>query len=180
MVLLWMHIVCMILILLFSLFYSLNLILTPKSSIIIKVICIMVLLAVLYIGVNRNTYLPFLGYAAMPPSVFIEGSPKDASNEAIIRVDAPNGSKVVYWAATDSGNDTIAANPYIAYGDYSNSGVAIVENKRALLHFHCPDRYNVNKYTIDKHVHYRVIEVNNPIMSPVYTKYVRCREANNT
>ena len=180
MMLLWIHILSIFFVVLFALFYSLNLIMTPKTSIFIKVFCILVLLCVLYVGVNRNTYLPFLGYAAMPPNLFTESSPKDATNEAIIRVEAPDGSKVVYWAAMSTGDEY--KNPYAAYGDYSNSGVAFVMNKRALLRFHCPDRYNVASvgsvgHVIDKHVHYRIIEANNAIMSPVYTKFVRCREA---
>jgi hypothetical protein len=178
--LLWIHILSIFLVLSFALFYSLNLIMTPKTSIFIKVFSILVLLSVLYVGVNRNTYLPFLGYTAMPPSLFIESSPKNATNEAIIRVEAPDGSKVVYWAAMSTGDEY--KNPFAAYGDYSNSGVAIVVNKRALLRFNCPDRYNIGSIgstgnIIDKHVHYRIIETGNAIMSPVYTKFVGCREA---
>jgi hypothetical protein len=140
-----------------------------------KLIAVIILLCALYIAVNRNTYLPFLGYAVVPPSMFLDVfEPRDATQEIVLHVDAPDGTKVVYWAADNSKKDIIQANPMVAYGDYTNSGISIVIDRKTVIHFRCPDKYKAGTSIINKHIHYRIILPNSPLMSPVHTKYVYC------
>lgn len=92
--------------------------------------------------------------------------------------DYPNGSKVIYWSANpkkDNNKDYIYENPKDAYGNYNNSGVAIINNKKATLHIHCPNKYKVPVAgVLDKHIHYRVAIVDNPILTDVRTTYIKC------
>ena len=175
---LWFHMIFIILVLLFAFLYSLVLLNDPKIYTIFKLIAIIVLIAVIYLGSNRNIYLPFLGYTIMPPSFFNkEITPQGATDTLTIKLnDIPNDTKIIYWAAISSDKDKIHPNPYLAYGDYSNAGVTTVKDNQAILYFHCPDKYNVGtfKKTLNKHIHYRLMKPNNPILSPVYTQYVEC------
>ncbi len=134
---------------------------------------------VIYLGTNKNLYLPFLGYAALPPILFQkELTPSGATETVTLTLNnIPNDTKIVYWAATSSKDkNTIHPNPVEAYGDYSNTGITTVKNNKAILYFNCPDRYNVGtfKKTLNKHIHYRLIYPNSPMLSPVYTQYVKC------
>ena len=136
---------------------------------------VIIILCAIYIAVNRNTYLPFLGYAAVPPSMFLNTfQPTEATEELMLTLDVPDGTKVVYWAANNSKTDIIQINPTIAYANYNNSGISTVMDKKAIIRFNCPDKYKAGAMTISKHIHYRLVFPNSPLMSPVYTKYVSC------
>ena len=89
--------------------------------------------------------------------------------------DYEDGTKVIYWASNNTG--FVINNPYDAYKGFSNSGLAIVKNKRADIRIYCPDKYKVNKaFTIalSKHFHYRIISKDSGFISPVQTFYVDC------
>jgi len=176
---LWIYMISIVLILIFAFLYSLSLLTNPKVYTIFKLKAVIVLIAIIYVGLNRNLYLPFLGYAAMPPSLFDkEVTPQGATDTLTIKLnDVPDDTKIIYWAAVSSNNkDIIHPNPIEAYGDYSNAGITTVKDNQAILYFYCPDRYNVGpfKKTLNKHVHYRLIKPNDPIISPVYTQFVKC------
>ena len=171
----WLHIICIFLVLSFTIFYCIYAIVSQKMSIYTKFISVVVLLCAMYVALNRNTYLPFLGYTALPPSMFLDVfEPRDATQEIVLDVDAPDGTKVVYWAANNSKKDAVHVNPMVAYSDYSNSGIAVVMKKKAVVRFRCPDKYKAGMSIINKHIHYRLVVPNSPLMSPVYTKYVYC------
>lgn len=175
----WLHIILIVLVLLFALLYSLMILLDSKSLSISKVFAVIIMIAAIYLGTNRNMYLPFLGYTALPPSLFDkEVTPSGATETLNIKLDnVPNDTKIIYWAATGSKDkDVVKSNPTEAYGDYGNAGVTTVKDNKAVLYFHCPDRYNVGLFqkTLNKHVHYRLVRPNNPIISPVYTQNVTC------
>jgi len=176
----WIHIISMIIILGFAVIYSLLIIFAPNIYAFIKLFCIIVLIAAIYKGIDKNTYLPFLGYTAIPPSLFTrELVPQGA--QTTITVDLPkvdDGCYVVYWAALSSKEkDVIQPDPFEAYGDFSNVGITSVRNHKAVMHFKCPDKYNVGsvfKKTLPQHLHYRIIAPNSAIMTPVQTAFFEC------
>ncbi len=169
----WIHIFSIIIILFFSIFYSVYIILYPNVYLIIKFIAFIILICSIYIALNRNTYLPFLGYSVFPSKLLNnEVSPLNANLTGILDIDEIDNTIIVYWGAMNKGH--IHNNPKEAYGDYSNSGIAFVKNKKATIKFNCPDNYIVG-YDVKKHIHYRIIKPNSIMMSPVYKKEVYCK-----
>jgi len=174
----WLHIIAIILVLSFASVHSIYIIMCKGMPVIAKMIAIIILIAIFYLAVNRNVYLPFLGYCAMPPSLFAdEKRPANAHDTLVLEFDddVPCGTRVIYWGAMQSKDkNVIKADPFEAYGNYLNSGIAIVKAKKATIHYLCPDKYRVGGSTVDRHIHYRLVKPNSPIISPVYTKYVKC------
>jgi len=107
----------------------------------------------------RDLFLPFLGNSAFPTSVLLDdSSPPDA--DRAIKVPAPPGARVVYWAAEASAREPVE-NPWDAYGRYKNAGVAIADaSGHATLKVRCPAAYKVpgimGQKTLRPHVHYRI------------------------
>ena len=136
-----------------------------------KFIYILVGISAIYLAVNRDTYLPFLGWSAFPGHALKVSSP-NKSNLAI-RVPAyEHALKVVYWASNPG--KEIINNPISAYTNTSNFGVSDVEQDgTAVLHFECPQQYKVYGRTLDKHIHYRSI-MKDGMLSPIETVNVNC------
>ena len=89
--------------------------------------------------------------------------------------DYPDGTKIIYWASIGLRDDSVYDNPNDAYGNYKNSGVAIVNNNKAMIHINCPNKYKIpSGNTLEKHIHYRVAFPNNPILSDVKTLFINC------
>lgn len=176
----YLHIVSVIIVLIFSIVYSLLILLSSNVYSIMKILSIIVLIASIYIGANRNTYLPFLGRTAIPPVVFLQEKVPQGSNVSYVLTlsdeNAVDGAYLLYWGALHSDQSKPRPNPIEAYGDYSNTGIVRIKDKKATLFFNCPDKYNVanGMKTVDRHIHYRVIKPNDPMMSAVYTAYVNC------
>jgi len=171
----WLHIISITSILLFTIFYTFVIILYPNVYSFIRFLAILIFVAAIVLIFNRNTYLPFLGKCAIPPSLLMnEKIPEGASKTHVLKLnDVDDGTRVIYWAALKSNDDKIKP-PTEAYGDYSNAGIAIVKNKKTLLHFNCPDKYSVGSMVLNSHVHYRLMTPNDPILSSVYTIDVEC------
>ena len=131
--------------------------------------------AALWLGMRRDTYLPFLGYAALPPTLIKDRhAPANANVEAVLEVpDAADGTKVMYWGARPSPSKAIAPNPWRAYDDWSNAGIAEVKGGAATIIFECPGEYQVRMRTLKRHVHYRVVS-DKGMIGPVKTTYVEC------
>ena len=174
----YIHMIAMIIILGFNIVYSILLIIYPDIYIIIKLLAIVVLISSIYISAKRATYLPFLGQCVAPPSLFSqEIAPQGATETYSINLDdIPDGTRVIYWGAATSKDKVVKKDPMEAYGNYSNTGVTTVKDKKATIYFNCPDKYNVGIFnkTIDRHIHYRLILPDNPMMSQVFTTYVNC------
>jgi hypothetical protein len=176
----YIHITAIVLILMFTVFYTLLIIVLPNVYVIVKLIAVIVLIAAIYIGANRNTYLPFLGSTAIPPIIFQREMIPAGYNVSydLSLNNVKDGTYVLYWGALSSGDksDVIKNNPIEAYGDYSNTGIVTAKNGKATLYFNCPDKYQVGvmKKTINRHIHYRLIRPSDPIMSPVFTAHVNC------
>jgi hypothetical protein len=132
--------------------------------------------AALWLGMRRDTYLPFLGYAALPPTLIKDRhAPANANVEAVLEVpDAADGTKVLYWGARPSKDrNAVAPNPWKAYDDWSNAGVAEVKSGVATIIFECPGEYQVRTRALKRHVHYRVVS-DKGMIGPVKTTYVEC------
>jgi hypothetical protein len=144
-----------------------------NSNIFIKFLAIILILISLYSIIFDKLLLPFLGTTVYPPSLIpFEIYPPNTNHSLNLNFNYPDGTKVIYWAADNNGYYN---NPNDAYGDYNNSGVAIVNNGIANLRFKCPSKYKIPIGTVlNKHIHYRIAFQNNPILSPVMTTYIKC------
>lgn len=127
--------------------------------------------ALLHIA-SRDYYLPFLGQSAFPCGSLVERVPLNA-NTAVEITTEPNKS-VIYWAA-ESSDSKIQHDPWIAYKDYANAGVAKSDSRgKAVLKFRLPSQYNVNvpyPRTLKPHVHFRVCK-SNGLIGRVETSYI--------
>ena len=144
-----------------------------NSNIFIKFLAIILIIISLYSIIFDKVLLPFLGITIYPPSLIpFEMHPPNTNHSINLKLNYPDGTKVIYWAAD---NKEIYNNPTDAYGNYKNSGVAIVNNGNAIIRFKCPNKYKIPTGTIlNKHIHYRIAFINNPVLSPVMTTYINC------
>lgn len=115
------------------------------------------LAALMHVG-RRDFYLPFLGKTVFPCAPLEESFPADFDTVAEVRTGVPNAN-VVFWASDES--DTITDDPWTAYGQHTNSGVARTdETGLAVLRVRKPGLYRVpwkgHKGPLPSHVHYRV------------------------
>lgn len=141
-----------------------------NSELLAKIIYTVVIVACVYMIQNRTYFLPFLGETVLPPASLKEYVVENPEKEIVVT--AHGADKVVYWAA-QPGDTQTNEDPWIAYGDYSNSGVVKVIDGLARLSIKCPKSYEVNKFGIKKqvlpkHVHYRLIN-SNGILSEIHT-----------
>jgi|688.fasta_scaffold08070_21 hypothetical protein len=153
-------------------------VLAINSNIFIKFFAIIFIFITIYSIFTQNLLLPFLGITVYPPSLIpYEMYPPNTNSSINLKFNVPDGSKIIYWAADNYNNhsDFIYDNPIHAYGNYNNSGIAIVNNGIANIKFICPNKYKIpTGITLNKHIHYRIAYHNNPILSPVMTTYIKC------
>ena len=104
------------------------------------------------LAIDKATWLPFLGQAAMPVSLFQPSIPSGANQS--IEVPAPPGARrVVYWASSHAN----ARHPSDAYAGYRNAGVSDVVDGVAVMNIRSPHEYSIRGKRIPKHIHYRFI-----------------------
>lgn len=171
------HFYFIIIIFIFSLFNAIHIILNNYSNWFFKSISIILILLIIFMSNFKDTFLPFLGNTVYPLALIPNEMYPPKSNFTIeLDLNYPDGSKVIYWSANSHDNkDNIFDNPKNAYGDYKNSGVAIINNNKAILHIHCPNKYKVPFAGIlEKHIHYRIALIDNPILTDVKTIYIKC------
>jgi len=144
-----------------------------QAFILWKIVSLGVFLLALWLAVQRDTYLPFLGYAAIPSSVIFEPTaPSNANVYLTLPINAPNGTKVMYWGAKPT--KMTLPNPWEAYDHFANAGVVEVQDEKATIRFHCPAKYRIpGGYELKRHIHYRV-QTDDGMFGPVETKYVDC------
>ena len=143
------------------------------NGLLTKTIYLLVGLSALTLFFKRDSYLPFLGETVLPCAAFAARTP-DNANKEITLTTLPN-TKVIYWASEPKeGSSNDINNWDVAYNDYSNSGVAISDDKgKVILHFRGnPQSYKVPfKTVIQPHVHFRICEKNG-IVGPVQIYYL--------
>lgn len=140
-----------------------------------KVVSLVVALAAGWLIFQRDTYLPFLGEAVFPKSAIVDTRvPEGANVEVNVPMNAPDGTKIIYWGAESS--KEVVGNPWDAYGEYTNMGVATVSKGAVTLKFKCPAEYKVamGKKQLKRHIHYRKCCTMNAMLGPVETVYVNC------
>ncbi len=161
-----------VIILLFALQQSIYVLIDSKS-VFYKIIAFIVFVSVVYLGFQRNTYLPFLGPSVVPHSLLKDSNDfKKGALKTTLTLDVPNNTKVIYWASQPS--KTVIEDPFTAYRDFSNAGIATVVEKKAELYVDCPSSYKVpGGRTLKPHIHYRAIYPNG-IAGSVQTVYIKC------
>jgi uncharacterized membrane protein YuzA (DUF378 family) len=136
---------------------------------ILRVIYFIFGIAALYLILftTSNTFLPFLDKTVLPPSLLLLSEQSNTNLQ--IKLDAPDAIKVIYWAAKpDTGK--VIDDPFLAYDDYENIGIAAVKDDVAILKLFCPTAYKVGspKTTLSKHLHFRFVYANG-VLSEVKT-----------
>jgi uncharacterized membrane protein YuzA (DUF378 family) len=134
-----------------------------------KWVYILVGIAALIHIFSRNYYLPFLGDAVFPCNSLVEKVPENATMS--VKIQTKPNVNVIYWGAEE--NHEVRKNPWVAYAEYSNTGVAKSDvNGIAILRFRKPASYFVKGYKqLAPHVHYRVCS-HPGMMDEVQTVYV--------
>lgn len=173
----WMRLITIFVVILYTLL-STAMVVFKINNTFIRIIALTVLASALYLAIDRNTYLPFLGETAISPIVFDqELAPPGSSTTYELKLDGVEDStRVLYWASMTNEGDHYES-PEEAYQGFANTGITSVKNGQATLKLNCPDTYDVGlffKRTLDKHIHYRLIKKNNAMMSQVYTVYISC------
>lgn len=133
-----------------------------------KIIYLSIALAAIYLGTNRDFWLPFLGDTVMPETLVPLQKNFKYDTELTVKV-TPN-TKVAFWAANPHDNTPEVMD---AYGKYNNSGVVMSNDEGiATLRVIKGSGYNVpsGRY-IKPHVHYREIGGDYAMMGPVMTRY---------
>lgn len=161
-------------ILLYTMFMSLTVLSLTDINIIYKIVSLFVIILVIFVSSNKKTFLPFLGPTVFPPSLFnFNLIPNGDLEKVELYLNAVDGTRIIYWGSLQ--DDNVKNNPIDAYGDYSNTGIAEIKNNKATLYYNYPSNYKVGTFVnkvLEKHIHYRLVYPNNPMISPVYTKKV--------
>lgn len=138
---------------------------------------VIALVAAIFVGVRRSTYLPFLGCTAFPPRALkvdtdVENK-KKSIRVALPMPDATADALVVYWAASSSEVPYPTAD--VAYLNSENVGVTTVKDGIAIMHLNCPAEYMVNGVTQKRHIHFRVqSKPGSGMFGPVQTVPINC------
>lgn len=92
------------------------------------------------------------------PSTLIVSERAQENANSAVKVRVTPFAKVAFWAAQPPITaGQIYDNELLAYGPFTNSGVAIADaNGDAVLRFRQPAGYKVRGVTLEPHVHYRV------------------------
>lgn len=160
-------------VLLFNLFACIKIMMLPDYNFVAKFIALVVLMISLWLILQRDTYLPFLGYAAFPKSLLPNDfAPINSTTEINVPFDVPDGTRVIYWGAMPSDKDY--PNPRSAYGNYANAGVATIKRGEAVIRFACPGEYMVPGRKLKRHIHYRLCCGSAGLLGPVKTMWVKC------
>jgi uncharacterized membrane protein YuzA (DUF378 family) len=144
----------------------------PKN--VLNTLYILIGISALYLFMNRDYYLPFLGETVLPTITPINNNNKNVITTTIKKL--PPKSKIIYWAAKSDKDTPLIEDPYLAYADYTNSGVSFAnENGEVEIKYECPVQYKVGKFkkTLPRHIHYRYMNPKFPgFLSPVKTLYL--------
>ena len=116
-----------------------------ECNIFFKFLSIILIFLIIYKSTFKETFLIFLGECAYPISLIPNAIYPPNTNFSIeLDLNVPNGSKIIYWASTDNKDKNfVFNNPNDAYGNYENSGIAIVNNKKVSINIICPNKYKV-------------------------------------
>ena len=137
------------------------------------VLAVLTLLAALWIGFYRDTYLPFLGETVLPCSLLQERTPDHADTDVHVSELEP-GAKVLFWAAEPATDGLATIKDWQrAYLDFANAGVARVgADGHVTFRIRKPQPYTVPiQGRIESHVHWRVCR-DGGMIGPVQTTMI--------
>jgi len=149
----WLHLIAMAVLVVSSL---LSVIVYKR----ITIITALAGLAALYVGFQRDTYLPFLGETVMPCSVLKEQEPEHADTAVSVSGLEP-GAKVLYWASEPATDGLATIKTWDrAYLEFANAGVTRVgTDGHVVLRVRKPQPYTVPVIgRLESHVHWRVCQ----------------------
>lgn len=167
----------MILIFIISFINAFYIVINEYCNLFFKFLSIFLIFLIIYKSTFKETFLHFLGESVYPISLIPNAIYPSNTNFSIqLDLIAPDGSKIIYWASHDNKDKHfIFNNPNDAYGNYDNSGIAIVNKNKVTINIKCPNKYKVPSGSIlDQHIHYRIAFPNNPILSDVKTLKIKC------
>jgi len=128
-----------------------------KRSLWGNVLAVLIALAAIWVGSQRDSYLPFLGESVIPCSVLSDKIPDHADVEVTVDHLKP-GAKVIFWAA-EPATEGLAKiqNWQRAYLELANAGVATATAAgTATLRIRKPQPYTVPLMgRLESHVHWR-------------------------
>mgnify|MGYP000017617002 CR=1 FL=1 len=136
-----------------------------------RILFFVIALATMFVGMDRDFYLPFLGDSVFPNGLLASHVTPNGA-DSLVTATVPPHTKVVYWAAEPCYEDCeIPVMAWDAYKNYTNSGVATSDDT-GLVKFMVrgPQAYNVpyKENTLAPHVHYRYVK-HNGMFSKIYT-----------
>jgi hypothetical protein len=113
----------------------------------------------IFLMTDRDVFLPFLGEMVFPKALLVPKVPAEATETVRVRlVGVPDGTPVVYWAAEPG---ETAKDPWMAYGNYENAGVALTLLESVDLKVRSPASYKIpSGRVLKRHIHYRVMGAN--------------------
>jgi len=136
-----------------------------------KIIYIIVALAAVKLAFNRNTWLPFLGYSAFPTQSFVPNKNNSMGN-TVVTINVKPNTRIAYWAALPKQSQET---PYVddAYGKFENSGVVMSDNNGVAELLILPgSEYRIpSGKVIDRHIHYRELDLPAGMMGRIETVY---------
>ena len=175
----YVHMASMFLLLTYTIISGVYVLFNNSYNVFLRFFAIILIAVAGYMSFKRDTFLSFLGISFMPNTLILaEKIPQGANIDYVLDMTGyDNGTRVVYWAANKTGK--IVEDPFEAYKDFHNAGVAIVSNNKAIIKVFCPDKYMVSHFgvhtsTLDKHFHYRIVFKETGMMSPVMTAKLNC------
>jgi len=134
-----------------------------------KIIYTIIILAGIKIFIKKTLWLPLLNETVFPSLAFVQTVTKKSGDVSVPIKVTPN-ARVAYWASSPQKSDNIP-DVITAYGDYSNSGIAISDkNGDANLLIDSGSSYSVpSGRVISKHIHYRELDLDYGMLGPVKT-----------
>jgi hypothetical protein len=146
-----------------------------------KVILTLLSIYSLYLLLNRNTYLPFLGETVLPSKLLCNNQTNNniINNNNLIHLKIntdKNTEKIIWWAADSDNPNVVIDNPKDAYKKYNNSGVSLVYDGVSEVVLLCPKSYIAGGRELPKHLHYR--ESKKDILGDVKTINIDCNHKN--
>ena len=144
----------------------------------LRVLYVIFALSGLFVVMERDYYLPFLGDTVFPDGILGTTVTPTGANIQHTLTNLPKHTKIVYWAAEPcelTETCGVERMPWEAYSDYTNAGTAMSDsNGTARVSIRGkPQRYNVpyKSKLILPHIHYRYRK-NNGMYSRILTTYV--------
>lgn len=165
------YMISIFLVLLFSIYQSISILIKEGGTILTKLFAIVIFAISVYLAVRRNTYLPFLGPSVIPSNLIKDSVENKGAVKTTLALDMPDGTKVLYWASNPSKKEY--ENPYEAYAGYNNIGIATVKNKSVIFQLECPGSYHVGFNELQPHLHYRILHPSG-FAGSVKTLFVKC------